>query len=81
MFGGRFGPRRKQLSYYELREKARQKEYARYRLTTFAQQQEHEERKGVLGEDYRDRYSGSWREAEDYMNRSRYDSWWDWLMD
>jgi hypothetical protein len=79
MFGGRFGPKSKQLSPYERRAKARDDEYAKIGADTWEKQQLHEQRKALLGEDYRDRFSGSWRESERYMAKQQNQTFFDWL--
>ena len=81
MFGGRFMQKStKPLSASESRAQKRAAEYARLGLTTYRDRQRHEDRKVLLGEDYHDRFSGTWREAEETMKKSHYNSWWDWLV-
>jgi hypothetical protein len=82
MFGGmiKLGPRQKPLSPYEQRAKEREAEYARHGLDTYEEQQRHEERKALLGLDYRDRYTGSWKKAEEHMKRCN-QTFYDWLWD
>jgi hypothetical protein len=69
---------KKPLSPYEQRAERRQAEYKRYGLTTYDEQMMHEERKALLGEDYRQRDTGTWRKAEQHLKTS-HQSWWDWL--
>jgi hypothetical protein len=38
---------------------------------TYEQIEQHRARKFILGEHYRERDSGSWREAEEYLKRER----------
>jgi hypothetical protein len=81
MFGGRFMKKSKPVTAYERRAKNREAEYARLGLTTFDEQQEHERRKVMLGEDYRDRFTGTWKEADEYMKKSQNVRWWDWFLE
>jgi hypothetical protein len=50
---------------------ARAEEERRLGLTTFEQIEQHRARKFILGEHYRERDSGTWREAEGYLKRER----------
>jgi hypothetical protein len=81
MFGGRFfGKHRKPLSPYEQRAKDREDEYARLGLVTYDEQQRHEGRKVLLGQDYLDRDTGTWRDAEEYIRHSQpHQTFWDWF--
>ena len=54
---------------YLKRAEARAEEERRLGLTTFEQIEQHRARKFILGENYRERDSGSWREAEEYLKR------------
>jgi hypothetical protein len=78
MFGRKSRQKSQPLSVYERQAQERQSEYARLGLTTYEEQQRHEYRKFSLGADYRDRPSGSWKEAEDYLKRNN-QSFWDWF--
>ena len=52
---------------YLKRAEARAEEERRLGLTTYDEIQQHRARKFILGENYRERDSGSWREAEEYL--------------
>ena len=56
---------------YLKRAEARAEEERRLGLTTFEQIEQHRARKFILGEHYRERDSGTWREAEEYLKRER----------
>ena len=56
---------------YLKRAEARAEEERRLGLTTFEQIEQHRARKFILGENYRERDSGTWREAEEYLKRER----------
>jgi hypothetical protein len=56
---------------YLKRAEARAEEERRLGLTTFEQIEQHRARKFLLGADYRERDSGTWREAEEYLKRER----------
>jgi hypothetical protein len=68
MFGFNRKPK-KPLSAVEQREKDRADEYARVGADTYAKQMLHEDRKMKLGAGYRERDSGTWKEAERYMKK------------
>jgi hypothetical protein len=80
MFGGRIGSQaqEKPLSPYEKRARERKDEYARLKLTSYEDQQRHEGRKAVLGQDYRERFTGTWKEAEAYLKIGN-QTFWDWF--
>jgi hypothetical protein len=49
------------------------------RVRDYEEQQRHEFRKACLGDDYLDRYSGTWREAEAHAEQSKQPLWnWFW---
>ena len=52
---------------YLKRAEARAEEEQRLGLVTYEQIEQHRARKFILGENYRERDSGSWREAEEYL--------------
>ena len=54
---------------YLKRAEARAEEEQRLGLVTYEQIEQHRARKFILGENYRERNSGSWREAEEYLKR------------
>ena len=54
---------------YLKRAEARAEEERRLGLATFEQIEQHRTRKFILGEHYRERDSGTWREAEEYLKR------------
>jgi hypothetical protein len=56
---------------YLKRAEARAEEERRLGLTTYDEIQQHRARKFILGEHYRERDSGTWREAEEYLKRER----------
>ena len=56
---------------YLKRAEARAEEERRLGLTTFEQIEQHRARKFILGVHYRERDSGTWREAEEYLKRER----------
>jgi hypothetical protein len=51
------------LDEYMKRAKAREEEEQRLGITTYEQKMEHRERRAILGKDYLQRDSGSWRNA------------------
>jgi hypothetical protein len=56
---------------YLKRAEARAEEERRLGLVTYEQIEQHRARKFLLGADYRERDSGSCREAEEYLKRER----------
>ena len=56
---------------YLKRAEARAEEERRLGLVTYEQIEQHRARKFILGEHYRERDSGTWREAEEYLKRER----------
>ena len=60
----------KSFEDYAREAEARAEEEQRLGLVTY-QQIEHRARKSLLGADYRERDSGTWREAEEYLKRER----------
>ena len=56
---------------YLKRAEARAEEERRLGLVTYEQIEQHRARKFILGERYRERDSGTWREAEEYLKRER----------
>jgi hypothetical protein len=61
----------KSFEDYAREAEARAEEEQRLGLTTYDEIQQHYARKVMLGDDYRERYSGSWCEAEEYLKRER----------
>ena len=56
---------------YLKRAEARAEEQQRLGLMTYDEIQQHYARKVMLGDDYRERDTGTWREAEEYLKRER----------
>ena len=54
---------------YLKRAEARAEEERHLGLTTYDEIQRHRARKFILGENYRERDSGSWHEAEEHLKR------------
>ena len=54
---------------YLKRAEAHAEEERRLGLVTYEQIEQHRARKFILGEHYRERDSGTWREAEEYLKR------------
>ena len=63
---------------YEKRAREREAEEARLGLVLYAEKMRHRERKFMLGAGYRDGDSGSWRQAEAFLKKSK-SKWFDWL--
>jgi hypothetical protein len=57
------------LEEYVKRAKAREEEEKRLGITTYEQKMEHCERRAILGKDYLERDSGSWRNALEFLKR------------
>ena len=56
---------------YLKRAEVRAEEERHLGLTTYDEIQQHRARKFILGEHYRERDSGTWREAEECLKRER----------
>jgi hypothetical protein len=65
-----FEKQRKPISIYEKRLQERDAEEARLGLKSYEEKMRHRERKFMLGSGYRDRDSGTWRDAEAYLKKS-----------
>jgi hypothetical protein len=61
----------KSFEDYAKEAEARAEEVARLGLTSYDEIQRHYARKAMLGSDYRERDTGTWRQAEAYMRRER----------
>ena len=57
------------LDEYMKRAKAREEEEKRLGIVTYEQKMEHRERRAILGKDYLERPSGTWKNALDFLKR------------
>jgi hypothetical protein len=62
---------------YEKRAKEREAEEARLGLASYDEKLRHRERRFMLGEGYHERQSGSWRDAQSFLKKSK-QKWSDW---